>query len=270
LRTLSCIAAIDKARLHRGVFFLGCGNDSMSGISVLHAGGGDRHRQEQAQGINHEVALTPLDLLAGIEAVFAALRRTACGLRIQHCRRWCGGAVLSLAPQVAQAIVHLLALALLAPSAKGLVDVVPMRKITLQHCLAHGVRPSHLDSHQHVHTIWPIYELVARFAAEQAVPLRLARNLGGNIGPAKRLFKMLLNQRLRRLAGRCAEHVCTPADLRDQPLPAQGTLEVIVHLCALGEDFGDDHLDAEESLSALLDRCLAGVPRIAYSALTEL
>jgi hypothetical protein len=61
-----------------------------------------------------------------------------------------------------------------------------------------------------------------------------------------------------------------PADLRDQPLPAQGTLQVIVHLCALGEDFADDHLDAEESLSALLDRCLAGVPRIAYSALTEL
>lgn len=139
-----------------------------------------------------------------------------------------------------------------------------------QRCLEHGVQPSHLDSHQHVHTIWPIYELVARFAAEQGVPLRLARNLGGNIGPAKRLFKMLLNQRLRRLAGRCAEHVCTPADLRDQPLPAQGTLEVIVHLCALGEDFSDDHLDAEESLSALLDRCLAGVPRIAYSALTKL
>ena len=69
---------------------------------------------------------------------------------------------------------------------------------------------------------------------------------------------------------RCAEPVCTPADLRDQPLPAQGILEVIVHLFALGEDFGDDHLDAEESLSALLDRCLAGVPRIAYSALTEL
>lgn len=81
---------------------------------------------------------------------------------------------------------------------------------------------------------------------------------------------MLLNQRLRRLTGRCAEHVCTPADLRDQPLLAQGTLEVIVHLCALGEDFGDAHLDAEESLSALLDRCLAGVPRIAYSALPKL
>lgn len=36
LRTLSCIAAIDKARLYRGVFVFGCGNDSMRGI--LHAG----------------------------------------------------------------------------------------------------------------------------------------------------------------------------------------------------------------------------------------
>lgn len=138
-----------------------------------------------------------------------------------------------------------------------------------QHCLDHRVRPSHLDSHQHVHNIWPVGEQLARFAAAQGVPLRLARNLGGNIGPARRLFKTLLNRRLRRLAGRCAEHVCTPADLRDQPLPAQGTLEVITHPCNLGEDFGDACLAPSESLAALLKCRLAGIPRVAYSASPE-
>lgn len=47
-----------------------------------------------------------------------------------------------------------------------------------QHCLDRGLRPSHLDSHQHVHNIWPVGELVARFAARHGVPVRLARNLG--------------------------------------------------------------------------------------------
>ncbi|MFC0710652.1 ChbG/HpnK family deacetylase [Azorhizophilus paspali] len=133
-----------------------------------------------------------------------------------------------------------------------------------QRCLYHGVRPSHLDSHQHVHNIWPVGEQLARFAAARGVPLRLARNLGNNLGPIKRLFKSLLNRRLRQLAGRCAEHVCTTADLRDQPLPAQGTLEVIAHPCNLDRDFGDAYLAPGESLAALLERRLGNVPRTAY------
>jgi len=136
-----------------------------------------------------------------------------------------------------------------------------------QRCLEHGIRPSHLDSHQHVHNIWPIGEQLARFAAAKGVPLRLARNLGGNIGPGKRLFKALLNWRLSQLAGGSAEHVCTPADLRDQHLPTRGTLEVVTHPCNLGEDFGDAYLAPGESLGALLERRLIGIPRIAYSAL---
>ena len=71
-----------------------------------------------------------------------------------------------------------------------------------QRCLDNDVRPSHLDSHQHVHNIWPIGEIVARFAARQGVPVRLARNLGQNLSLPKRLFKQLLNHRLNSLAAR--------------------------------------------------------------------
>jgi predicted glycoside hydrolase/deacetylase ChbG (UPF0249 family) len=136
-----------------------------------------------------------------------------------------------------------------------------------QRCLNHGVRPSHLDSHQHTHNIWPIGEELARFAARQGVPIRLARNLGGNIGPGKRLFKWLLNRRLRQLAGASADWVCTPADLRDQPPPARGCLEVIAHPSRLDAGFGDAYLAPGESLDALLTRRLAGVPRVSYAKL---
>lgn len=137
-----------------------------------------------------------------------------------------------------------------------------------QHCLGLGLLPSHLDSHQHVHNIWPIGEIVARFAAREGVPVRLARNIGHNIGPGKRVFKNLLNRRLRQLAGTCAEHVCTPQDLRDGLLPHTGLLEVVVHPSALGNaDFGDAYLPSGESLLDLLEERLAGADRVGYGVL---
>jgi predicted glycoside hydrolase/deacetylase ChbG (UPF0249 family) len=134
-----------------------------------------------------------------------------------------------------------------------------------QRCLDLGLRPCHLDSHQHVHNIWPIGEIVARFAAKQGVAVRLARNLGHNIGPGKRLFKTLLNLRLRSLAGATADHVCTPADLRHSSPPADGLLEVIIHPCLLGADFGDACLNPGESLTQVLESRLPGVPRVPYN-----
>jgi hypothetical protein len=116
-----------------------------------------------------------------------------------------------------------------------------------------------------VHNIWPIGEILARFAASQGVPIRLACNLEQNIGRGKRLFKTLLNRRLRSLAGTTADHVCTPADLRNAPPPAEGLLEVITHPNLLGADCGDAYLNPGESLTQVLESCLSGVPRVPYS-----
>lgn len=134
-----------------------------------------------------------------------------------------------------------------------------------QRCLDHGLRPSHLDSHQHVHNIWPIGEVVARFAARHDVPIRLARNLGTNLNMPKRLFKTLLNRRLRFLCGSTADHVCTPADLQSAAPPEYGSLEVIAHPTQLDGDFGDCSLAPEASLTQVLHKRLAGVPKVAYS-----
>ncbi|WP_223531030.1 carbohydrate deacetylase [Pseudomonas sp. GL-R-19] len=135
-----------------------------------------------------------------------------------------------------------------------------------QRCLDNGLRPSHLDSHQHVHNIWPIGEIVARFAARQGVPVRLARNLGQNLSLPKRVFKDLLNRRLSNLAGATADYVCTPVDLRNAEPPPDGLLEIVAHPNQLGADFGDAYLEPGESLSALLEQRLPGVPRVAYTA----
>lgn len=136
-----------------------------------------------------------------------------------------------------------------------------------QRCLDHGVRPSHLDSHQQVHNIWPIGEIVARFAARQGIPVRLARNLVPNQNLPKRMFKQLLNRRLNSLAGTTADYVCTPKDLLTATPPTDGLLEIVAHPSQLGADFGDAYLEQGESLSALLNQCLPDVPRVAYSAI---
>lgn len=138
-----------------------------------------------------------------------------------------------------------------------------------QRCVDHGVRPSHIDSHQHVHNIWPIGEIVARFAAHQGVPVRLARNLGQNLSLPKRLFKGLLNRRLQGLAGATADYVCTPVDLRNEPAPTDGVLEIVAHPNQLGADFGDAYLQPGESLSRVLERRLPGVPRVSYADLNK-
>ncbi|AKK01766.1 MULTISPECIES: ChbG/HpnK family deacetylase [Pseudomonas] len=135
-----------------------------------------------------------------------------------------------------------------------------------QHCLDHGLHPSHLDSHQHVHNIWPIGELVARFAERHGVPIRLARNLGANLNVPKRIFKTLLNRRMRSLSGATADYVCTPADLDHAAPPEHGSLEVIVHPQDLDGDFGDASLAPGESLTQVLHKRLAGVPKVPYGS----
>ena len=138
-----------------------------------------------------------------------------------------------------------------------------------QRCLDQGIRPSHIDSHQHVHNILPVGEVVARFAARQGVPLRLARNVGRNLNLPKRLFKAVLNRRLRRLGHTSADHVCTPLDLHHDLVPKDGVLEVIAHPYPLRQGFGDAYLDNDQSLGEVLARRLEGIPRIAYSALAQ-
>ncbi len=136
-----------------------------------------------------------------------------------------------------------------------------------QRCLERGVRPSHIDSHQHVHNLWPVGPLVAAFAGEQRVPVRPARNLGRNIGLLKGYYKSLLNHRIRQRCGATVNQVCTPRDLLDGLDPGP-LLEVVAHPRRLADGrLGDDYLPDDQPLEEVLQRCLVGYQRIAYSDL---
>ncbi len=61
-----------------------------------------------------------------------------------------------------------------------------------------GFLPSHIDSHQHVHTKWAIMQCVAKVAKKHnLLAIRPSRNLNRNNDYKKRLYKSLFNKYLR-------------------------------------------------------------------------
>lgn len=116
-----------------------------------------------------------------------------------------------------------------------------------QACLDQDIRPTHIDSHQHVHNMLPVAGIVAEFAGEQGVPVRIARNLGKNITLPKALFKWMVNRKIRH-STRTTDFACTPQDLLDGLRPG-GVVEVICHPFRMENgDFGDEYLPETVSL----------------------
>jgi hypothetical protein len=64
----------------------------------------------------------------------------------------------------------------------------------LERVLAAGIRPTHLDSHHHMHTEWAIAPLVCRLARAHGIGrVRLTRNMGSVPSRVKRGYKTVFN-----------------------------------------------------------------------------
>src|SRR3546814_19728520 len=68
---------------------------------------------------------------------------------------------------------------------KDLAAVEQELRAQWQRCLDHGLRPSHRHSIQHVTNIWPIGELLARFAEREGVRIPTASPLGATLNRTK-------------------------------------------------------------------------------------
>ena len=67
-------------------------------------------------------------------------------------------------------------------------------RLQLERVLAAGIRPTHLDSHHHVHTEWAIAPLGCRVARTYGIHrIRLTRNMGPVQGWGRRWYKKLFN-----------------------------------------------------------------------------
>jgi hypothetical protein len=101
----------------------------------------------------------------------------------------------------------------------------------IRRVLACRIHPTHLDSHRHIHTAFPIGRLVVRLARRYGIPyVRSARNLdrrGGVVGAYKWMFNRYVAARVR-----TADHFGDIVDFyRSQhPHAGPGLIECMTHL----------------------------------------
>lgn len=99
----------------------------------VNVGRGNQHRQQQAQAVHPDVAFTPLDLLAVVEAMDgAAAGRGLDRLAIDSRRAWAGVAAGLEADLLPQGLVDFVPGAVAAPAAVPGVDGTPGREVVGQ------------------------------------------------------------------------------------------------------------------------------------------
>lgn len=105
----------------------------------------------------------------------------------------------------------------------------------IQRCRKEGIPLTHVDSHYHLHNEWAVTCVLIPILQEQKIPyLRIARNCGGELGLAKRLYKGLLNRKIRRAQlaqtkyfGSAEDYTSLRSHLGD---PQEiGSFEVMIH-----------------------------------------
>jgi predicted glycoside hydrolase/deacetylase ChbG (UPF0249 family) len=128
---------------------------------------------------------------------------------------------------------HLCVRRTIAPLGRDLAHAVEAELVAqIEKVLAAGIRPTHLDSHRHIHTAFPIGRLVVRLARRYRIPyVRRARNLATRGGAAANAYKWMFN---RYLTGqvRSADHFGDIIDFYQRPgeHDASGLIELMIHL----------------------------------------
>jgi predicted glycoside hydrolase/deacetylase ChbG (UPF0249 family) len=103
-------------------------------------------------------------------------------------------------------------------------------------CRRRGVPLTHLDAHKHVHEEWAILSLVIAVVREARIPyVRLCKTFGLGMSRAKRLYRTVVNLRLRRAGLAGTDYFGTPDDYGlfcrtfDDPQTTPASWDVMIH-----------------------------------------
>lgn len=107
-------------------------------------------------------------------------------------------------------------------------------KAQIEKVIGAGIRPSHLDSHHHVHTEWAILRLLIRLGKEYDVRnIRLARNMGRQRRLVFMAYKFFLNSYLKLYPGIFVMDYFGDIDdftlLMEDRHPKNKSIEIMVH-----------------------------------------
>ena len=103
-------------------------------------------------------------------------------------------------------------------------------KAQIEECLKNEIHPTHIDSHHHIHTVWPVGTLVIRLAKDYGIQaVRLSQNIALEADILKKAYKKVFNTRLR-LYGLAKSKFFISADsLGSTPYRFSGRVEISVH-----------------------------------------
>ena len=97
-------------------------------------------------------------------------------------------------------------------------------------CLKKGIYPTHINSHHHVHTIWPIGTEIIALAKKYGIPgIRPSRNIGNGIVLYKQLYKFIYNSRLCFHRVRRTKFFGSAKDVLSNKRQIRDSTEVMVH-----------------------------------------
>jgi predicted glycoside hydrolase/deacetylase ChbG (UPF0249 family) len=101
----------------------------------------------------------------------------------------------------------------------------------VQACIDKGIQPTHLDSHQHIHTEWPIGAAVIHVARRYGIgAVRLSRNCGPGIDWTHKLYKAAYNARLRLHGLAKTQYFGSITDVPAVLAMTRNDIEIMVHL----------------------------------------
>ena len=132
-----------------------------------------------------------------------------------------------------------------------------------------GIRPTHLDSHGHTHTQWPVAGIVIALARRFGIrAVRLSRNRGPSPGAAKLVYKSLLNARLGWAGLAAVRYFGSVRDLESLSPATRGPIEAMVHPVPGEGGALWDRSESPEPLAAALERLPAPHRLVGFGELT--
>lgn len=110
----------------------------------------------------------------------------------------------------------------------------------IRRCIEHGVVPAHLDSHHHVHAIWPLLSITVELARKHGIgQIRVSRNLGVPGGILKSAYKTVMNRRLKLASLARSDYFASVSELNEVP----DNVELMVHPVIENGVLVDTHYD---------------------------
>ena len=133
-------------------------------------------------------------------------------------------------------------------------------KAQIEKAIRAGIRPTHLDSHHHVHTEWGILRLLIRLSKEYNVRnIRMARNMGRQRRHLSMAYKSLFNSYLKHYPGISVTDYFGDAEdfslLMKERSPKNKSIEIMVHptFNERQELVDYDGKNLQEKLKSLID-----------------